>query len=74
MDGGCDQITILTTCIWTNRPEQNSLDQDQTIQNASSAQGLHCLSSCNSDTFTDNKMNLLKFLKYKIESKVSKFL
>ena len=38
-----DKITVLTLRIRADRPEQNSLDPDQTPQKAASDQGLHCL-------------------------------
>ena len=37
-----DQITIVTYSMYLNR-QANSLDLDQTLQNARSDQGLYCL-------------------------------
>ena len=36
-------VTVHALRIWTERPEKNSTDLDQTPQNAASDQGLHCL-------------------------------
>ena len=54
------EITIITLSIGTDKPEQNSVDPDQMLQNAASDQGLHCLSLIQQifDPSTSSKMDI----------------
>ena len=52
-------IIVYTLSIGTYRPDHNSLDPDQTPQNAASDQGLHCLLLISFELI--NEMKLFKF-------------